>query len=851
MRGSVTQIHKVYDGIDKKLIIPVYQRNYDWTPKQCSRLFDDLEELLSDEARPKHFFGALVGYSEDTFNWVVIDGQQRMTTVSLLMLALAHALEAGEVSAGGSDPDSGTKLAQRLVNNYLTLSDGGDQKFKLKPVKDDAKAYAKLFGPEAHFLEESKITANYRYFRDRLRHTQFNATDLWQRGISQLEVMLLDLEAHDDPQRIFESLNSTGLALKEADKIRNLVLMDLASKEQERLYTHYWNPMEVNTNFKTDEFIRWYLVAQTGKTPKKDGVFDFFKSYLTKGDRTAAEVVTDLFEFSEIERTLRTASTGERVVDRRLRQANLILGDVVKPFMWLVYRDVLRGEVTPEDFEEVIAIIETYIFRRVVSSVAANALNKIFATAYSDLRKMRHNGEAYSRILAYMLMSRNQSGRLPSDQEFGEAFRNRDFYHMRGGYRSYTFDRLEIGSSKDTRDIASQIAKGDLTIEHIMPQKLTSTWREELGSDSQLIHADWVNRIANLTITGYNSEYSNQPFLRKLTMEGGFADSPYRLNSYIKEQSNWGLTQLKERTEVLTALALKTWPMPTVDFEPPSTTLPTITLGSEQNYTNLSVVAVEIEGSKVPVGSWKDALVVVLNELLELDRERVISHAPQDQFMLMSRAAMIENGLIVRTAEGLKIQSDPSHRYQVIDPALAVRIHSSTNAKTGLLRRLCEAIDYNMDDIVFYLRKEDQPAVGSVDSAPRPASYDCNEAPADHGEFTELFALIPQVEEYSGTSLREGETQEIRTMFLELFQPFLLDFASFNKILAGRSVDSLVSSQDSSTLTAEECLACLSSLVVFSNLQGPRLLHEAFLNGRVTHLLKALRSAVPSPTLHT
>nr|WP_120492652.1 DUF262 domain-containing protein [Corynebacterium lactis] len=837
MKGNVVDIYKAFDGADKKLVIPVYQRNYDWTVKQCERLFDDIVDMI-EQGRPKHFFGAVVGDHEDSFTWVVIDGQQRMTTVSLLMLALVHVIEAGDIVESGEEGDSrgSSGLARKLVNNYLTIGEGDEQKFKLKPVKDDANAYAKLFGPESRFIEESKITANYRYFRQRLKNSKFTAQTLWDKGICQLEVMLLDLEDHDDPQRIFESLNSTGLALKESDKIRNLVLMGLAHKEQNRLYEQFWNPMEINVEFKTDHFVRWYLVAQTAKTPKQGEVFDFFKRFISKSPVPASRVVEDMFAFSEIEKELSKAATGYRAINRRLRQANLVLGDVVKPFLWLTYRDMKNGEITPDDFTEIVSIIESYVFRRVVSAVAANALNKIFASAYADLRKMRKNGEPYSEILAYMLSDRGQSGRFPSDREFGEAFRTRDFYRFRPAYRAYTFDCLEIGHSKDVKDIAGYIASGDLTVEHIMPQTLNQKWREALGPQAKEIHDEWVNRIANLTITGYNSEYSNRTFQQKKEMEGGFGESPYGLNNFVKNQEKWGLEELEQRADLLVSRALKTWKMSKVTFEPPTTAVPSMPLSAETNFTGESVVAVELEGTKTAVKTWGDALVAVLSELLAYDREGVLSMIEKEEALLLSQEDMAkaeitidESGAATGTAGGWR-----NSRIIVIDPALGVRVNNSTSQKVGLMRRVCDGLDYSTDEILFYLRghrkNEDSP-----NSLKAPAAED---SPEETGPYSDLVALKPLVDELVGSTLTENQTEEVRTSLIDRMEGHMVEQP--HAVLGGKSLEVLLNERVEGALTSDEALAGLSTILMMSTMMGPSVIHSALLNGQVSRLLGEL-----------
>lgn len=803
MRGEVKKIHVPFDGMDKKLVIPVYQRNYDWSRKQCERLFDDIEEIARTH-RESHFFGSVVGNPEDSFTWVVIDGQQRLTTVSLLILALVHAVRVGEVE----EPTPG--LTTKLMNNYLLVSGTDEQKFKLKPIKDDHDSYSKLFGSPEFFNEKSNLTANYSYFRERLRATDLNADQLWNDGISRLEVMHLDLEPKDDPQRIFETLNSTGLALKESDKIRNLVLMGLAHREQTRVYEKFWNPMEKNVDFRTDTFIRWYLTAQTSKTPKEADVFEAFKAYATKSPKPTSQIVEDMHLFSTYDHALRTADTGIPEVDKRLRTANLVFGDVVKPFLWLTFRDVKEGVITAADFTRVIEILETYIFRRIVVAVASNALNKIFANAYSELQKLRRHDEPYSEILTYMLHGRGHSGRFPDDEEFLHAFRTRDFYHMKSGYRPYLFQMLERGSSLDVVDIASYISHGELTVEHIMPQTLSNAWRKDLGPDAEDIHREWVNRIANLTVTGYNSQYSNSSFKTKKEMKGGFLQSPYGINSYVKEQSSWGLTQLEQRADLLDQLALKRWPMPDTSFTPDHDVLHAEPLGAESSFTGEYVSAVEVNGAKTAVKTWADATVIVLRALIENNREGVLAAAENE---------------VLLVADNAKGAASDENRYRQVDPALLVRINTSTSQKVGLLRRVCEAIDFDPNEIGIFLQGRKSPVDPPIE-------------PVAESRYGDVTALLPLVEEVEGSAIDVEETTELRENLNSVVQPHLPTQPL--EVLGGQDLHTFLATHPTDTLSPEEIFACFTVFIAESKMLGGGSMHRRILDGQVGDLLRRL-----------
>lgn len=811
MKGQPTEIWQIYNRGKSTLEIPVYQRNYDWKTAQCARLFDDIESLAQADrqAHPKHFFGAVVGKPEGSFRWIVIDGQQRLTTISLLILAVTHAIRSGDIDADDQD------LGQNLTDDYL-LIDGSKRntKFKLKPVKNDAAAYQALFGPEDDFIDSSNVTANYRYFRERLGKTQLTADRIWD-AISRLEVMHLDLEPHDDPQRIFESLNSTGLDLSESDKIRNLVLMNQVIDEQERLYEDRWNPIEVNVDYNTDWFIRWYLVAKTSRTPKEADVFEAFKTYAQRSSESMSEILDDMFDYSKHSRDLTHATTGMKTIDHQLRRMKPILGDVTRPFLMPVTRDAKSGVIDEADFLNVLRLVESYIFRRITCTVAANALNKIFATAYSELRKMRTADQPYADLLTYLLRRRDGgSGRFPNDAEFKESFESRDFYHLpRTSYRQYLFDALENGRSKDTRDIAAGIANGDLTIEHIMPQTLTQTWREELGEDSQRIHDMWENRIGNLTVTGYNSKYSNSPFERKKTMEQGFEGSPYRLNSDVKIASRWTEEELRARSRRLTLEALEYWPFAETSFAPPEVILPTEPMGDDTSFRGREIVSYQFGDATETVESWRDMVPRVVSVLLQQHRQSVLDFATREGRMITDAAVM------KRGDRGLEF----------IDPGLAIFLNSSTTDKVELLRRMFKYLDVDTEELVFTLRPP-KDAQGSPDED-RPE-------PEVTSPYSPLTKFVAQSDEATAGSFDLGGTEGLRKEFADEFEQFARE--SPVEDLGGVSAEDFTRSTPVDSMAAEQVLALLTLTLRMASFMGPSVLHQEITSGKLSAYLRRL-----------
>ncbi|BCN43449.1 DUF262 domain-containing protein [Prescottella equi] len=798
MKGSIRRITELFDGNSKHLLIPVYQRNYDWKLKHCARLFDDLIEIVRQD-RESHFFGAIVSHPETSFTSVVIDGQQRLTTTSLLMLALVRSLEDGTVSS--QNPN----LASDIRDSFLVLKDKHDAvKFKLKPVKNDNDAYSRLLRGDTP-IESSTVTANYRYFRERIAAGELDGDQIWE-AIFRLQVMALDLEKQDDPQRIFESINSTGLELSEADKIRNVVLMHQPSHEQEDLYENYWNRIEQAVDYRTDWFIRFYLVSKTGKTPRQDAVYEAFRDYQKNAKASTRDILSEMRDYAEYSRELNTASTGIAAADKRLRRFNMVKHDVTLPLTMPLLGEVKAGTVSAQDFTEVVGILDTYLFRRFVCGVPTNALNKIFATLYPEIHRLRGEEDRFSDVLAYSLRRRTTSSRFPTDDEFKESFATRNLYNIKGENRSYLFECLENNWSNDTHDIAQALESQSISIEHIMPQTLTSAWRQDLGADAEEIHATWCNRIGNLTVTGYNSSYSNSPFADKKKRDNGFDASPYRLNALLKSSDVWTVAQLEERTQALTAVALKYWPLPSTDFEPYVPPLPSVPMGDDESFTNRTIVSFEFGDTRKTVASWKDAFVEVIRLLIDERREEVFAYAAESNDL-----TVVEDSYEI-----------PAWESQVV-PGLTVMTANSTRSKLAVLRKLFNHLDIDTDDLVFTLRNTE-----AVES----------EEAMEPGPFAELTKFLPSLEELTSTAATAEDTRDLRDEFTKAFARFTV--VNPQSALPGKNLPDLETEGFIENATAEDILAALSMMFQVEGMMPQ--FHRLIASGTVGRWLSVLTS---------
>lgn len=684
MKGNSKPLLKYMEGSDTRFIIPVYQRNYDWKKENCKQLLDDLVKVVV-EGRPSHFFGSIVSSTEGSDN-IIIDGQQRLTTVSILLLALTNLVREGKVACDAP------YLADKITNDYLVDQwQPEEKKIKLKPVKNDQKAFNRLFGDEEDYVLDSKVTQNYLFFREQIVASGIKADELFQ-AIRKLVVIDIALEDGDNAQLIFESLNSTGLDLSEADKVRNYVLMGLPRKTQESYYEKYWNPIEEYTDYEVSEFIRQYLTFRTAKWPNIGKVYPAFKDYAEKQESMEG-LLADMLKYARVYHALATAGTPDPEANRILRRMVQLETNVVNPLLFSLLGRAQDGSITYDGLCVALRALESYIYRRLVCEVPTNSMNKTFANLGNEADRLCGPGGDFVGAMVYALCNKPGTTRFPDDAEFEERTRLRDFYNMRQKNRIYTFDRLENGDSYEKVDVRSLMLDREhpLSVEHVMPQTLTEAWKRELGSDWDRIHVEWRDRIANLTLTGYNSKYKNRPFAEKRTIKDGFKDSPLYLNKWIGQQKVWTENQLKAREDMLAVRFLELWPFPEVTFVPKEKDDAVHTLDDDFNFTGTKVAAYALMGTRKAVKTWKDAVVEVLSQVYELD--------PSTMRLLAATSDYPGNYLRLGGVEG--------NGWHEIGKGCFAYMATSTSAKMGLLEVVFERAGLSGDDLAFEIRLDD------------------------------------------------------------------------------------------------------------------------------------------------
>lgn len=552
---------KLLDFLKKspQFVIPIYQRTYSWTEQQCRQFWDDIMRAGSSEAIAAHFIGSVVYIEKGLYQvssqspLLVIDGQQRLTTAMLLLEALSRHL-------GDNEPIEGFS-AKKLRNYYLLnpLEDG-ERGYKLILTQTDKDSLLALVTQKPIPTNGSlRIKENFEFFDTQIAQLGGNLEQLC-RGLAKVIIVDIALSRdQDNPQLIFESMNSTGKALSQADLIRNFVLMGLDPNHQTKLYQDHWRPMEVEFGQEGygdyfDSFMRHYLTVKTGDIPRIDGVYDAFKQHAHKAEVVAAgvdELVADIHSFARYFCAMALGKETDKPLATAFKDLRELKVDVAYPFLLELYHDYSQGQLKHEEFHGAVRLIEAYVFRRAICAIPTNSMNKTFATFHKALRK-----ERYLESIKAHFLSLPTYKRFPSDEEFKRELSHRDLYNFRS--RSYWLRRLENFERKE------RVSLHDYTIEHIMPQneKLSQQWQQELGNEWARVHETLLHTLGNLTLTGYNSEYSDRPFAEKRDMQGGFKQSPLVLNEGLGFVELWDEEAIKSRATKLANHAVKVWAAP-------------------------------------------------------------------------------------------------------------------------------------------------------------------------------------------------------------------------------------------------------------------------------------------------
>lgn len=693
MKGDGIFLFSYLEGPNNRYVIPVYQRRYDWKIENCKQLYDDLIRLT--KSKGTHFFGSIVsdvkgGGAITEFH--IIDGQQRLTTVTLLLLAIAKLVEEGK--AKSNEIDLRDQIMERFV---ISKWANKDNRIKLIPVKRDRQAlYNLIFEDKEDYIENSNLTINFKYFYDRLKKDSDIIDEIYF-AIQRLQVISITLDKDDDAQLIFESLNSTGLALSEGDKIRNFILMNLPLDIQNDYFEKYWIKIEDLTNKKIDNFVRNYLSIKTSSTPTMAKVYFEFKDYVNRHNDTLEKLLEDMLRYSKFYKKLLDGKSDFNNKDLDASMFNFMKMEitVTEPFFMEVLSLNDEGKLSLDDLIGVYETIETYLFRRNICGVATNALNKIFLNLNKDIIRYDGSTDNYVDKLKYNLINKKDSARFPKDEEFYENFYNKEVYLMRGRFKNYLFNKIENFKTVETKDIYNHLDDGTYSIEHIMPQKLNDDWFEDLGDNAEEIHEKWLHKLGNLTITGYNYDMGNSSFEKKRDGRHGFKKSGIRMNQDLALLDSWGEDEIEKRHRDLLDLAVyEIWEYPTTNFELKREDVEYISLADDDyDLKGKKILKINFRGEELSFKNWAEAFTFIIKKLHEEDKSKLINLVIEKPNNILGYSFSTDSNDFIN--------------FEKIDDNIFVSTNNNTNTKIKILRNLFELFEENLENLVFYFEESD------------------------------------------------------------------------------------------------------------------------------------------------
>ncbi len=566
MKATETTIETFLSSNRTTFVIPVYQRNYDWAVAQCKQLLNDIIETGKSDKVNAHFIGGIVYIHDDVYSvsalkeFTIIDGQQRLTTITLIYIALYRLAK-----------DLGNDLlVNRIHKTYLINEFAPEaEKLKLKPTDNNKEALRHIiysnFGDE--FKGYSRIIENFDYFRSTISKDNF---EIVERGLSKLIFVDIALDRQrDNPQRIFESLNSTGLELSQADLIRNFILMGLKPSEQNAIYKNYWEIIENNAKDETQnktrvsEFIRDFLTLKNKEIPNKDLVYAKFKAQYptTTVDSLESFLIEIKYLVKYYNKLVNPKNEADRDIRVQLEYINRLEINVAYPFLMKVYQDYSKNIIDKNTFIAVLILVQSFTFRRFILALPTSSLNKIFMALYD---KVETDNYLYS--IQKSLLQRTGVQRFPRNNEIIKTLKEKDVYTSKPKNRTYLLERLE---NFDNNEPVIIDGNSDITIEHIFPQNPDPKWKIDLGAgEYNFIKENYLNTIGNLTLSGNNGKLGNKPFKAKRDLENvGYKDSRLWLNKYLSKLDRWDKNEIEKRSQIIAERFLKIWEIPKIDIE--------------------------------------------------------------------------------------------------------------------------------------------------------------------------------------------------------------------------------------------------------------------------------------------
>lgn len=657
--------------------IPIYQRNYNWKLSHCKTLFEDISAIAINDY--DHFLGTIVFIVEESgpeyYIYSIIDGQQRLTTIMLLLKALADTTQEKE-------------LRDEIYEDYLINKRvPEDYKIKLRPQKNDFQVFNKLIENKQQEASNNQILTNYEYFVDLIKSSQLTPEEIY-RGIKRLQIVYIKLFQNDEnPQLIFESLNSTGLDLTQSDLIRNFLLMGLDSTRQEYYYKEYWMKIEKwLTNSMISDFIRDYLTLKTGNIPNKNSVYSEFKKYFrhNEKDLNIEKFFEELVIYAKYYQWLIFSNSESPEINQKLLNLNSLKSTVLYPFLLYIFKECFyEKNITESELIDSLDLLIGYLVRRSLCNLPSNALNKVFKALAKDLEKENYN--SITNGIIDQLSKRKGNMIFPSDQFLQESLKSLKISKLPS--LKLILEEIERRNNKEIVDF------DNTTLEHIMPQKLSKEWKQDLGKNWEDIHEKYIDNIGNITLTGYNSELSNSSYQIKKQI---YKDSNISITrSLAHRYPKWNEREILDRNYQIFKEIIKIWPCPSkingqtniIDFDNVYSFLDDI------DVTGLKPSELSIDDTIFKVSSWKDLVKELANYLYDYDNEILESLTKDEEFKGKNGKRFIDD-----------------NKEKMIRPyKLSENLYIETTRNANTLIKFCNKLiskykDLNNDQFSFKLR---------------------------------------------------------------------------------------------------------------------------------------------------
>lgn len=642
MQAKETKLQDLIEGT-KQYVVPLFQRTYSWTNKEWEVLWNDLVELCETENPRTHFIGSIVNMPtvsvpEGVAKYLLIDGQQRLTTIFILLILLRNK----------SRENQNIRFADEINNTLLVnqYKEGIDY-YKLIPTQVDRTSYQNLIN-EIPNEEEDQLSSAYAYFEKKLKQVELEPENIKKIITNYFSVVSIVLDLEDNPYLVFESLNAKGRPLTQSDLIRNYFFMRIHVEKQTEIYKDYWIPIQIALNENLTEFIRHYLMKD-GNIINKSEVYNALKSRVSTTN--AIDYLSELKKYSVYYQKLKYPEfEKDNDLEKMLRRLNRIEVTTAYPLLLNFYSNYADGIINKNDFITILKTLENYLIRRFVCNIATNQLNKIFPSIYQIIQSNYFDNivEGFKIIL--------QSKGYPKDNEFFIRFRDTKFY---GGGDRVAKTKLILETIESSFKHKETVPFRELTVEHIMPQTLSEWWQAHLGEDWEETHDLYLHTIGNLTLTAYNSELSNDDFHTK---NKTLNESHLELNKYFSELTQWTRTDIETRSEILAQKALEIWNY----FGQENSSVTDI-----KEVPRTTPVSLKILGQNFDVKTWRDVLEKTLNVIADLEPEKfkIIArnfpkHVSKDQNKFRA-IRQLENGYFIEV--NLSAQSIQKLCYQALE----------------------------------------------------------------------------------------------------------------------------------------------------------------------------------------